>query len=186
MENEFNPENIFDIELYKSLKGKEAVSERLVGRQPIIDIDGQPYFVKLHFGILEPANNFLINPIHIGDIEMDHVTKKLFFYFNTETKEREFIDEGLTELPKNVVQVETPNKYYLDPVAMARLNGRAPEDYHYYGIPLRMYRKATITPLHKTDLLAEVNENRQHAGMEPLPAGKKPQTNKQKKRRMGL
>lgn len=186
MENEFNPQDLFDINVYKTLKGKEAVSQRLAGLQPVIDIKGQPYFVNIHFGLLDPANNFSIGPIRISDIEMDHETKKLSFYFDTATKERVEIGEGLTELPENVVRVETPNLYFLDPVGMARKNGRDPKDYHFYGIPLRMYRVATIIPLHKTELLAEINENRKHAGMEPLSTGSKAKLTDQKKRRIRL
>lgn len=186
MENEFNPQDLFDINVYKTLKGKEAVSRRLDGLQPVIDIKGQPYFVNIHFGLLDPANNFWISPIRISDLVMDHETKKLSFYFNTATKERVDIDDGLTDLPVNVVRVETPNLTFLDPVGMARKNGRDPKDYHYYGIPLRMYRLATIIPLHKTELLAEINENRKNAGMEPLAAGSKEKLKDQKKRRIRL
>jgi hypothetical protein len=184
MENEFNPEDLFDINVYKTLKGKEAVSRRLSGLQPVIDIKGQPYFVNVHFGLLEPANNFLIGPIRIGDIEMDQETKKLSFYFDTTIKDRVDIDDGITELPENVVRVELPNLYYLDPIGMARRNEKDLLYYKNDGIPLRMYRIATIIPLQKTELLAEINENRKHAGMELLKADKK--RNTQKKRRMGL
>ncbi|AOM80067.1 hypothetical protein [Pedobacter steynii] len=186
MENEFNPQDLFDINVYKSLKGKEAVSRRVDGLQPVIDIKGQPYFINVHFGLLEPANNFLIEPIRIGDIQMDQQTKKLSFYFDTSTKERVDIDEAITELPGNVVRVELPNLYYLDPIGMARRNEKDLLYYKNDGIPLRMYRVATIIPLQKTELLAEVNENRKRSGMEPLQPGGKGKQNTQKKRRMGL
>jgi hypothetical protein len=186
MENEFNPQDLFDINVYKTLKGKEAVSRRLDGLQPVIDIKGQPYFVNVHFGLLEPANNFLIEPIRIGDIQMDRETKKLSLYFDTTTKERVDIEEGITELPENVVRLELPNLYYLDPIGMARRNQKDLLYYKNDGIPLRMYRVATIIPLHKTELLAEVNENRKHAGMEPLSTGSMAKIKDQKKRRLRL
>ncbi|WP_029274613.1 hypothetical protein [Pedobacter borealis] len=182
MENpaDFNyPE--FDVSFYKSLKGKEAVAERLKGRQPVIDIKGQPYTINLSFGLLEPAGNFTIDAIYIGNIEMDRATKKIPFYFNTETRQRVFLADNITEFPKDVVRVEIPNKYFLDPVAMARDNGRGAENYRDYGIPLIMYRKAVIIPLVKTELLSVVNRNRMRAGMEILPP-EKPKHSVQKKR----
>lgn len=162
----------FDLDFYRSLKGKEAEAERLKGRQPVMDIKGQPYFVNLHLGLLEPPWSFDFKPIAISDLKKDSVTRKLCFYYDTETRLRVNVPHNITDLPKNVVRVIIPNQFFLDPVAMARINGRGAENYRHYGIPLRMYRKAVIVPLAKTELLAIVNKNRLLAGMEILPAVK--------------
>jgi|GEM_PF-3607049 len=157
---------IFDIGFYKTLKGKAAVAARLNGMQPVLLINEEPYFVKMHFGILEPAGNYHIDHINLNDLEMDKATKKLSFYYNLNTKSRTSVASDITDFPPGVVRVEIPNKYFLDPVAMARANGRDPKDYHWYGIPLRMYRVAKIIPLRNTEVAILIKNNCERLGID--------------------
>lgn len=147
-----------ELQFYKSLKGKDALSERMKGLLPLIIIKDLPYYVNMNFGVLEPSNASF-DALNINGLEMDKATRKLSFYYNLDNRSVVSIDKNITELPERVVKVEIPNQYYLDPVAMARKNGRDPMDYKDYGIPLKMYRIAKIIPLKNTGLAAKVKIN---------------------------
>lgn len=187
MEKESDINNYYNIDFYKSLKGKEALNERIdKGRLPIIDIAGQPFFADSRIGLLRPINIFNSMGIELAELPMDPVTKKLSFEYHIPSMTRTQVSAQATELPKDVVRVVVPNMYFLDPIGMARRNGKDARYYQEDGITLRMYRKAKIVPLKKTELLAQVNQNRKRAGMEPLGAERKQQINTEKKKRMRL
>lgn len=174
-------DELWNVDYYKSLKGKEALAERLRGRLPMIDIAGKPFFVHMHFGILSSRDNLLAGPIQINDLEMDPVSKKLHFYYHVPSMTRVTFPDNIKEFPKDVVGVEIPNRYFLDPVAMARLNDKP---IGYYGVPLRMYRKARIIPLQKTELATLISRNNnQRPFTRPVTPAKKIQ---QRKRGIGL
>jgi hypothetical protein len=152
-------DHIYDIGYYKGLKGREAMEQRLKGRLPIIDIAGHPFFVDMRLGLLRPIDNFSTMGIDVQDIPMDEDTKRLRFDYHIPSMTRIQIAPDATELPKDVVRVEVPNMYFLDPVGMAHRNGKEPRYYCADGIPLKMYRKATILPLQKTELAVKVKEH---------------------------
>lgn len=171
------PEHFYDIELYKSLKGKQALQERINNmRLPIMMIDGHPFFVQVRLGQLASFQEDAILNIDLNDLKMHAVTKRLSFNYHLTTRSRIEIAPDITELPKDVVQVTIPNLYYLDPIGMAQVNGKPLTYYHQDGITLRMYRVAGIRPLHKVpELIDIVIKNRQQQGLAELgkPAGKR-------------
>lgn len=184
-ENDFNTDDYYNIDYYKSLKGKEAFNERVhKGRLPIIDIKGHPFFVNARIGLLQPKDNFHTIGINIRDIEMDDKTKQLFFYYHPPSMTRVRFPEDIKELPKDVVGVWVPNRYYLDPIGMARANDKEPRYYLGDGIPLRMYRTARIVPIENTPLAEIIKKNNEQQPLNKRVQPTKP--TKKRKRGKGL
>lgn len=158
-------ESNYEIEYYKSLKGKAALEQRIMGgRLPIIDIHGHPFFVNIRIGTLRPMDNFHTMGIEVYKMRPDPETSMLSFYYHIPTNTEYKPPKDLMELPKDVVMVVTPNMLMLDPVGMAHWEGHDYKKYHIdRGIPLKMYRKARIIPVKKTALAQQVKENQQKA-----------------------
>lgn len=139
----------FDFTEYKSLKGRAAFEQRVQqGRQPVLDIAGDAYYVNVRIGLLQPADDFSTMGIELDKLEKDHETRRLFFYYDTRSKKvLPYPEEGAAK-STDIVKVSIPNAYFLDPVGMAIKNAK--DDARYYTrdhIPLKMYHKAIVTPL---------------------------------------
>lgn len=186
MEQQNHSGNFYDVAYYKTLKGKDALEQRLKGRLPIIDIAGHPFFADMRLGLLRPMDNFMTMGIDVQEIPIDPKTKLLRFDYHIPTMTRVHIPPVATELPKDVVRVEVPNMYYLDPVGMAHRNGKEPKYYYADGIPMRMYRKAKIIPLHKTELAIKVKNNAEKLSGHIVPAIVKNSSAKTPKRKIRL
>ena len=148
-------EQEFDFKKYQSLKGRAAFEQRVNhGLQPVVDIAGQPYYVNVRIGLLEPAD-LTNDAIRLYDLKRDQRTGDLFFYCTGDSRQLLPYPDPGTGLPAGAFKVDIPHEYYLDPVGMARKNGK--EDLRYYmhghtvgaGFLLKMYHKAKITPVGK-------------------------------------
>ena len=134
----------YDVKYYKSLKGKEALEQRLNGKLPIIEICDHIFFVDMRISRLFPQD-FKSGAIILSDLPIDEQDKSLSFYYHPAKHSRITLTPDHEDFPKDAVLVKIPNMYYLDPIGMARQNGK--EDLYYYKghhIPLKMYHKAGI------------------------------------------
>lgn len=143
---------LYDLDYYKSLTGKEALEQRLLGRIPIIEIAGHPFFSDTRIGLLRPKDNFSTMGIDLQNLPLDEDNGTLSFYYHIPSMTRVDLPEILA-YQDDVVLVTVPNMYELDPVGMARANGK--EDTYYLDgeFPV-MYRQASITPLSESPLAA--------------------------------
>lgn len=171
--------DMYHLDFYKSLQGKQALDQRLVGRLPIIEIVGHPFFVDVRLGELRPKDNFLSPGLDLGDGGYyDYQQDRHFFYYDIAKMTEADINAELTKLPKGVVQIAVPGELTLDPVAVARREGLAP-DYYLKDYPLLMFQTAEVIPLEKTYLAELVKKN-----LEKLP--KRPVKTKKSNRKKGL
>ena len=151
-------DSLYDIDYYKSLKGKDAMQQRLMGRLPIIDIAGHPFFADARIGLLRPLDNFSTMGINIADIPVDPETRTLSFYYHIPSMTQVAISGDATEYPKDVVMVTTPHRYGLDPVGMSYANDK--DSKHFLvGRSPKMYLVAEITPLTQSPMAAVINSN---------------------------
>jgi hypothetical protein len=160
MESELFMNNLNE-EYYKSLKGKAAIDARIrEARLPMLSIAGEIFFPQVAFGILTSRDHLNVPPIHIGDLEMQPQSRKLWFFYHLPSMERVTIPADIKALPKDVVRVEIPNMYYLDPIGMAKKNDKELRYYLSSGyLTQRMFRKARIIPLEKTEIAELVRRN---------------------------
>lgn len=142
---------------YKSLTGEQAFQERIKGRQPVIEINGHPFFIEARWEKLTPKDNFLSTGIDLSDAG-ELIDNHYKIYYDTKTMSQAEISTDITKLPENVVLIEIPSLYDLDPVMMAELRNKDPRAYLDQH-PLIMYREAKVTPLEDTPLMELVQKN---------------------------
>lgn len=171
------------LESYKALKGKEAFDARTKkGMLPIIDIAGHPFYIHLRIGLLQPKDDFSTMGIEIKKLSMDEESRNMVCYYDTVQKEVVTIGPSITDYPPNVVRLEIPNLYILDPVGMARLEGK--DDDRYYlqdGIRQKMYHMAKITPLQKIDVAQIIGDKHAKASRHLQQSAKKVTRKSQRK-----
>ncbi len=132
----------YDAGYYKGLKGQDALWERLMGRLPIIEIEGHPFFVDVRLGLLRPRDNFMTMGLDINNGGwLNQKTNHRLFYYHVPTMTEAKIPEGTSELPSDTVMIRVPDAITLDPVASARLQG-LPHTAFLEEYPLLMYSKA--------------------------------------------
>ncbi|MET6999389.1 hypothetical protein [Chitinophaga defluvii] len=142
----------------KGMNSKEkAFTERMKGRQPVIEIHGHPFFIEARWGLLTPKGNFLSKGINLNDMcEFSPGTYR--FYYDTNRMTEAVIRKDIIELPKNVVLIEIPSLLALDPVMMAKRWDEDPRRY-LNEYPLKMYNVAKVIPIKKSPLVELVKKN---------------------------
>lgn len=175
----------YDIEFYKSLSGEQALKERLNGRLPIIDIAGHPFFVDVRIDKLRPKDNFVTLGL---DLEnggyYDDKKNRYSFLYHIPSMEEAKVSRDIIALPKDVVEIQFPHKYALDPVAMARENGVDPT-FYLKRYPLVMYRVAKVIPANRTYMATVVHYNLKQLEEKLAAKQVKPKTVVRKNKRKG-
>ena len=140
---------------------------RLRGALPIIEITGHDFVVDVRLGEIRPwiyPDGPVISgiPIRLNAMDVSDDGEKLFFLFDSQTKEQIFFDPDATALPENAKVIEIPNEVHLDPIATARLYDL--EDTSLLReYPLQMRMKAREIPLSETGLPRIIEKNRAKA-----------------------
>jgi hypothetical protein len=137
----------------------ELVAWRLAGRLPHIDINGTDFTVDLRLQELRETESPW-NHIDLTDMETAFDSDGYLFFYDTKKHNIHELDGNLTELPENVVLVELPSDYILDPVAAARYVGYS-DDKFLNEFPIQENLKAEVTPLEETFLPKMIAENLQ-------------------------
>ncbi|MEO6850719.1 MAG: hypothetical protein ABI166_08810 [Mucilaginibacter sp.] len=89
--------------------------------------------------------------ISFKNLEMDESGEACLCFYHTLTHEIFIPEEDITELPENVVVLEIPNEFLLDPVAVARDYGIGETDL-LNEHPIQLTLAAKITPLSESGL----------------------------------
>lgn len=106
----------------------ESVYELRVkrGMLPTIDIEGHTFYVDLKMNKLRPKDDFLSNGIPFSDIEdyFNDATETYIIPYNPQKKELGEIDyETVTEIPDDLIVIEIPSEYKMDPIGWNRQHG---------------------------------------------------------------
>ena len=173
-------DQICDREKYAAMEGEEAIKERMSGRQPMIDIAGHLFFIDVRLGLLRPKDDFM-NPglnLDTGG-NYDERKEKYEFYYHVPTKTEYEADRDITEFPKDVVLIQFPGKYALDPIGMATKLNYDPNAF-LTSFPVIMMHQAKVIPLEKSYMAELIRRNREEQGLknsrEPVrkPGQKRP------------
>ena len=150
----------YDLEFYKSLQGEDALKARIEqGRLPIINIAGYPFFVDVRVDLLRPKDVFHTMGIELTENKFDAYTKSYYVYYHVPSMTEVTITRNATELPADVLMLKIPEKEKLDSVAMARINGKEPDERYLKRYPLKMYTELKGIPIEKTFLKQMVRDN---------------------------
>lgn len=112
MENEINQE-AYDMRVNK-------------GILPTIAIEGHIFFVDIRMNKLRPKDDFLSNGISFSEIEeyFNDTTGNYIFPYDPKKREPANIDyETITKIPKDLIVVEIPSDYKMDPIGWNRQHG---------------------------------------------------------------
>jgi len=160
--------DFYDIKQYKVAGKRDSIILRNKGLLPIIEIAGHPFFFHAASGLAQPWADFSTMGIDLKNIPMHPQTRRLVFDYHVPSKSRVTIGKDITNFPADVVRIDMPNMYYLDPVGMALRNDKPLRYYVGDGIPMKMYRVAKVISLHRTEVAKLVRDNRKKTGMPEL------------------
>ncbi len=96
------------------------------GMLPTIDIEGHTFYVDIRMDKLRPKDDFLSNGIVFSEIEnyFNDATETYIIPYNPQKRELGDIDyETITEIPKDLVVIEIPSEFKLDPIGWNRQHG---------------------------------------------------------------
>jgi hypothetical protein len=165
----------------KELKLRES------GVQPVIEIVGHPFFVNLHFGLLQPKDDITTIGLSLDEIAYKghEVGDCYWFWYDPKTHtQREPDLDTITALPKDLVIVEIPKEERLDPYAFARKYDIA-KNVVMMHTPLQMNMKARIVDWDETLVKKIIAANLKKGLKGPTPKNEKPDQEQQVKKRRG-
>lgn len=161
------PTSNTDLDFYKNTTGKAAYDARMQGVLPILEIKDHPFYVDIRLMQVRPKDNFLSAGLDLNEGGQWNESKRQYtFYYDFKKMEEASIGRDITALPKNVVMIKFPGPYELDPVAMARMNGKDPQTY-LKSYPMKLYHKAEVIALENTPLMDLVSKNKQQQAQGP-------------------
>lgn len=140
------------------LSNEELLQKRYPDGAPVIYLAGNAYEILVERRLLllteNPAHTIDLSKLAVAD-DNEHYLG----YYHTPDKRMVAIDPGLTSLPLNVVAVNIPVEYRLDPAGFARWKGLEQETV-LRDFPQEKELKAKVMPLWDTDLPALVQRNK--------------------------
>ncbi|MNU20710.1 hypothetical protein D3C71_89590 [compost metagenome] len=139
--------------------------QREMGKLPVMDICGHPFYIDVRIDLLRPKDDFSTMGINISDLEVDDSGTKYLFLYQPETHRRVSIDKHMTEIPKGIVALEIPFENILDSYAVARQRGLLDSMEWFRKYPVRTGLKARIIPWEQTSLPKLIQKNREAKGM---------------------
>lgn len=105
----------------------EKITARLKGKQVIVDIDGDPYFLNTKFNRLEPEIKSPSDPLYKAfEIQEQYKVRgsdTMQFFFNTKTKQPVALDINSNIAPKDTLLVSLPVPEFLDPIGWNKAGG---------------------------------------------------------------
>ncbi len=111
----------------KSEMNQDAYDMRVnKGMLPTIDIEGHTFYMDIRMDKLRPKDDFLSNGIVFSEIEnyFNDATETYIIPYNPQKRELGEIDyETITEIPKDLVVIEIPSEFKLDPIGWNRQHG---------------------------------------------------------------
>jgi hypothetical protein len=138
----------------------EAIDARLMGKLPVIDIAGHPFYVDLRMRALRPHDDF-INQLEFKNMYLYKKDEFQCFYEPAGHRQVK-LDERTTTYPEGIVGIYIPSEKQLDPISYARLAG-LPETSLLPKYPQQTNLKAEVKPLSRTWLGAQIKQNRKDA-----------------------
>ena len=151
---ELRGKNDFDI-----IVDQQLLAERLSGKLPTINIAGNDFIIDLQFNELRLKNN-VGNRISLINMDVSSDGERLCFFYNPTVKHIVQINPTIIVLPDDVVFIEIPNEFTLDPVGANRQYGLS-DTTLLRKYPLQKNLEAKVIPLSETRLPKMIKENKE-------------------------
>jgi hypothetical protein len=135
----------------------ELLKIRLTGKLPHIDLAGTDFTIDWRLRQMRETE-LPWKHISFENLEMDESGEVYLVFYHTETHEIFIPEEDIIELPENVVVLEIPNEFKLDPVAVARDYGIGETDL-LAEHPIQITLTAKVTPLSESGLPEFIENN---------------------------
>jgi hypothetical protein len=147
---------------FEIMVDQAALSKRLAGTLPEIDLAGHTFYVDWRYKELRAKDDMAAIPLDLKRMDMNSDGTAYICAYHLPSRSEYQIDVSTTELPKDVVLVEIPYELKLDPVGVAREHGLR-DTALLRRFPILQGLKAKVKPLSKTDLpkLIESNKKKQ-------------------------
>lgn len=141
-----------EMKFRKLLKGDEAIKGRLAGYQVVLEIRGHPFYVDTHRGKLRPKDLLFHPGIDVwNEGNYNAFTNSILFCYHFPSKSVAKISPDIWRLPVDVIVIKVPALEVLDPIGVARMEGRELD--HYTRIyPVKLYHVAETFPLTRNNL----------------------------------
>jgi hypothetical protein len=104
---------------------QQALSQRLAGYLPTIDVYGHTFFVDIRMDMLRPKDDFLSSGISFTEIQhyYNDVREAYVIPYNYQKREFQELDHTMTTIPENLMIVSFPHESKLDPIGFNRNEG---------------------------------------------------------------
>lgn len=146
---------------FELMVDQDALSRRMKGILPTIDIDGNLFFVDVAGDKLRPADEFISKGISFTEIEewFDEQKDAYVIPYNKLKREYQRLDyENMVSIPKDVVIVAFPAEYDLDPIGFNR-KYRQREFQSLKEVNVRSHFKADVVSWKEFGIARIINEN---------------------------
>lgn len=153
---------------------QEALRKRIrLGQLPTVDIAGHIFYADARIDLLRPKDDYTTMGIRFSEIEhyFDKEKKCYIIPYNPTTHQFEELDyDTITEYPKELLAVEFPHEYTLDPIGWNRHNGFA-ETQNLKRTGLKLEFTARTIPWNETGIDETIKENLKRLQPEKIKSG---------------
>ena len=122
----YSPEEIMEKSDFGIMVDQEALTKRLMGHLPVVDIAGDSFYVDLKKDRMFPEGSFLSKGIVFSEIRSYYNNEQSAYIipYNPKTREFEAMDyDNITAIPKDQVLVAFEHESILDPVGYNSVHG---------------------------------------------------------------
>ncbi|MFV8326895.1 hypothetical protein [Flavobacterium sp. ZS1P14] len=141
---------------------QDALQKRIrLGHLPTVDIARHTFYADARIDLLRPKDDYTTMGIRFSEIDhyFDEEKNCYIIPYNPTTHEFQELDyDNITEYPKELLAIEFPHEYKLDPIGWNRRNG-FDETQNLKRIGLKLQFKARTIPWNETGIDETIKEN---------------------------
>jgi hypothetical protein len=153
---------------------QDALQKRIrLGHLPTLDIAGHTFYADARIDLLRPKDDYTTMGINFSEIDhyFDEEKNCYVIPYNPTTHKFQELDyDNITEYPKELLAIEFPHEYELDPIGWNRRNG-FDETQNLKRTGLKLQFKALTIPWNETGIDETIKENLKRLQSEKMKPG---------------
>lgn len=167
---------------------QDALRKRIrLGQLPTVDIAGHTFYADARIDLLRPKDDYTTMGIRFSEIAhyFDEQKNCYIIPYNPATHQFQELDyDTITEYPKELLAVEFPHEYTLDPIGWNRANG-FDETQNLKKAGLKLQFEARTIPWKETGIDETIKENLKRLQPEKRKSGQSGPTPENASKRRG-
>jgi hypothetical protein len=179
MADKYNSADITGKSDFDLMVDQDALRKRIrLGQLPTVDIAGHIFYADARIDLLRPKDDYTTMGICFSEIKhyFDEEKNGYIIPYNPATHQFQELDyDTITEYPKELLAVEFPHEYTLDPVGWNRANG-FDETQNLKKTGLRLEFTSRTIPWNETGIDDTIKENLKRGHPEKIKSGQSPST----------